>query len=69
MREPQAEHDTWQKLSDVNARVISRFAPVPFSVELQASLAAALRLEAAKSGNAPETIIAEAVRFYLGDAA
>jgi hypothetical protein len=36
---------------------------------LHHSLAKAVRLEAAKSGNKPETLIAEAVRFYLGDAA
>lgn len=61
--------DTWQRLGDITARITHKLAPEPFEVTLQASLAAAVRREAAKSGNKPETIIAEAVRFYLGDAA
>ncbi len=61
--------DHWQSLSDITARITHKLAPEPFKVTLQASLAAAVRLEAAKSGNKPETIIAEAVRFYFGDAA
>jgi hypothetical protein len=61
--------DNWQSLADITARITHRLTPEPFSVTLQASLAAAVRLEAAKTGHAPETIIAEAVRFYVGDAA
>jgi hypothetical protein len=60
--------DTWQKLGDVTARITDRLAPVPFTVELQGSLAVALYAEAISSGNKPETIIAEAVRAYMGDA-
>lgn len=61
--------DNWQKLGDVAARITDRLQPVKFEVALQGSLAVALMVEAAKSGNKPETIIAEAVRAYMGDAA
>jgi len=61
--------DTWQKLGDIAARITNNLAPVPFTVKLQGSLAEALRAEAIKSGNKPETLIAEAVRAYMGDAA
>lgn len=61
--------DNWQSLGSITARIVDKLAPVPFEVTLHHSLAEAVRLEAAKSGNRPETIIAEAVRFYLGDAA
>lgn len=59
----------WQKLGDITARIVDDLKPVTFSVPLQGTLAAALKEEAAKSGNKPETIIAEAVRAYMGDAA
>ena len=59
----------WQKLGDITARIVNNLKPVTFSVPLQASLAASLCVEARKSGNRPETLIAEAVRAYLGDAA
>jgi len=61
--------DSWQKLGDVVARVTDRLAPVTFTVPLQGSLAVSLMAEAMKTGNKPETIIAEAVRAYMGDAA
>jgi len=61
--------DSWQKLGDITARITGILAPVPFTVELQGPLAVALCAEAMKSGNKPETIIAEAVRAYMGDAA
>jgi hypothetical protein len=61
--------DSWQSLGSITARIVDKLSPVPFKVKLHHSLAEAVRLEAAKSGNKPETIIAEAVRFYLGDAA
>lgn len=62
--------DSWQSLGEITARITSKLTPpVTFSVPLQGTLASALQLEAAKSGNKPETIIAEAVRSYLGDAA
>lgn len=61
--------DNWQKLGDITAGIVKKLQPETFSVPLQRSLADAVRTEAAKSGNKPETLIAEAVRFYLGDAA
>ena len=61
--------DNWQKLGDVVERVTGHLAPVVFTVPLQGPLAVALMAEAMKAGNKPETIIAEAVRSYLGDAA
>lgn len=61
--------DNWQKLGDITARITDRLAPVVFNVELSGPLAVALYAEAMKAGNKPETIIAEAVRSYLGDAA
>lgn len=61
--------DSWQKLGEVVARVTDRLAPVTFTVPLQGSLAVTLIAEAMKTGNKPETIIAEAVRAYMGDSA
>lgn len=61
--------DNWKSLGDVTARITDRLSPVSFTVPLQGSLAVALMVEATKSGNKPETLIAEAVRSYLGDAA
>jgi len=61
--------DSWHKLGDVTARIVDKLKPVTFQVPLQGPLAAAVCVEAGKSGNKPETIIAEAVRAYMGDAA
>lgn len=62
--------DTWQSIGSVAARIVERIKPVEtFEVPLQGTLADAVRREAAKSGHKPETLIAEAVRFYMGDAA
>lgn len=61
--------DSWQKLGDVVARVTDHLAPVTFTVPLQGSLAVSLIAEAMKTGHRPETLIAEAVRAYMGDAA
>lgn len=66
--------DNWQSLGDITARIVhqitpDRLTPVGFSVLLQGPLAAAVKQEAAKAGCRPETLIAEAVRSYLGDAA
>ena len=60
---------SWQKLGDITARIVDELEPETFSVPLHGPLAAALRAEARKTGNKPETIIAEAVRSYMGDAA
>ncbi len=61
--------DNWQSLGSITARIVDKLAPQTFSVPLQGSLADAVRRQAQKSGNKPETIIAEAVRAYMGDAA
>lgn len=61
--------DTWQKLGDITARITDRLAPVVFNVEINGPLAVALYAHAMKTGAKPETVIAEAVRSYMGDAA
>lgn len=60
---------TFQKVGDVTVRLVDKIKPVTYEVEVQGSLAAALRRYAALAGKKPETIIAEAVRSYMGDAA
>ena len=61
--------DNWQSLGSIADRVVKKIEPERFSVPLAPDLAGAVRREAGKYGNAPETIIAEAVRAYFGDAA
>jgi hypothetical protein len=61
--------DNWQSLGSITARIVDRLKPETFSVPLQPTLAEALRREAGRSDISPETLIAEAVRYYLGDAA
>lgn len=61
--------DNWQSLGAVTARIVDKLKPVTFAVDLNGPLADAVRRQARKSGNKPETIIAEAVRAYMGDAA
>lgn len=61
--------DNWQSLGSVTARIVERLQPQTFSVPLHHSLAEALRREAGRTDISPETLIAEAVRYYLGDAA
>jgi len=60
--------DTWQRLGDITARIEGILPPVTFIVPLQGTLAVALYAEAMKTDNKPETIIAEALRAYMGDA-
>jgi hypothetical protein len=61
--------DSWQPLGAITSRLIDKLSPVTFSVDLNGPLAAAVRREAKRLGNKESTIIAEAVRSYLGDAA
>jgi len=61
--------DNWTPIGSFAARVVDRLKPETFSVPLHHSLAEALRREAGRSDISPETLIAEAVRYYLGDAA
>jgi hypothetical protein len=58
---------TRKNLKGINAKVKNTLAPVSFIVPLQGTLALAVYSEAMESGNKPETIIAEAVRAYMGD--
>jgi hypothetical protein len=61
--------DNFKSLGSITSRLVDKLQPVPFKVTLAAPLAAAVRKEAKRLGNKEETIIAEAVRSYLGDAA
>jgi hypothetical protein len=61
--------DNWRPIGGVMRHMLDRLAPVTYAVPLQPSLANALDKYAAKEGKKPETIIAEATRSYLGDAA
>lgn len=61
--------DNWQSLGSITAKIVDRLQPVNFEVKIAGSVAVALMAEATKTGNKPETIIAEAVRVYIGDAA
>lgn len=61
--------DTFEKLSDITKRITGRLAPVTFIVPIDGPVAVQLFVYAAANGNKAETIIAEAVRAYLGDAA
>jgi hypothetical protein len=61
----QDEHDNWRTLGDFTQRITERWV---FVVPLSGELADAVRSEARKGGNRPETVIAEAVRAYLGGA-
>lgn len=61
--------DHWQRLDDITKRVTGRLAPVVFTVPIDGPVAVALYDEAGRTDNKVETIIAEAVRAYMGDAA
>jgi hypothetical protein len=61
--------DNWKSLGDITVDIVDRLTPITFSVPLQPTLADALKKEAAKAGQRPESIIAEAVRAYMGDCA
>lgn len=56
-----------QRIKDVTERIKDILAPVTFIVPLNGALSVALCAEAMKVGTKPETIIAEAVRAYMGD--
>ena len=60
--------DTFEKLGDITKRITGRLAPVVFMVPIDGPVAVALYVESAKTGNKVETLIAEAVRAYMGDA-
>ena len=56
------------KLREVLAKIENKLAPVTFILPLQGSLAVAVYAEAMRTNINAETLIAEAVRAYLGDA-
>ncbi len=60
---------SFERLGEVTRRITNRLAPVTYEVPLAGPLAVHLCAVATKEGQKPETIIAEAVRAYLGDAA
>jgi hypothetical protein len=61
--------DSFEKLSDITKRITGRLAPVTFMVRVDGTLAVVVMAEAAKCNILPETLIAEALRCYMGDAA
>lgn len=61
--------DTWQKLGDITAQIITDLDPITFSVTLSRPLADAVKKVAAEEGSKPETLMAEAVRAYMGETA
>lgn len=61
--------DNWKSLGSITARIAGKIAPVTYEVPLDGTLAVRLSAYAIKEGVKPETIIAEAVRSYMGDAA
>lgn len=58
--------DNWQQIGDVARRVVNGLAPVTYIVPLHGELAVKLERYAADEGYNAETIIAEAVRSYIG---
>jgi hypothetical protein len=60
---------TFQQLGDITRRITNRLAPVVYDVPISGPLAARLDAYAEEQRVKPETVIAEAVRSYIGDAA
>lgn len=61
--------DNRQRLDEITRRITGRLAPVTFIVPIEGTLAVALYDHAGKTGHRAETIIAEALRAYMGDGA
>lgn len=61
--------DNWKSLGCVTAQLLEKLKPVTYEVPLDPALSSLLTRHAAEWGKKPETIIAEATRAYLGDAA
>lgn len=59
----------FQRLDEITRRITNRLAPVTYEVPLSGPLAVRVAAYAIEEGVKPETIIAEAVRAYVGDAA
>lgn len=60
---------SFERLGEVTRRITNRLAPVVYDVPISGPLAARLDAYAEEQKAKPETIIAEALRSYLGDAA
>jgi len=60
---------SFERLGDITRRITDRLAPVTYIVPINGPLAVKLSAYAIEEGQKPETIIAEAVRSYLGEAA
>jgi hypothetical protein len=60
---------SWQKLGDVAQDVVRRVDPKVFIVTVRSDIAVKVEAYAASQHVKPETIIAEAVAAYMGDAA
>ena len=60
---------SFERLGDITRRIANHLAPVTYEVPLSGPLAVRLSAYAIEEGVKPETIIAEAVRAYVGDAA
>ena len=61
--------ENWKKLGDVVSDIVDELGPATMFVNLPRPLIVALFDHAAATNHRPETIIQEAVRVYLGDAA
>lgn len=59
----------FEKLGDITSRIVSQLGPVEYTVPLHGPVAVRLEEYAKGQHSKPETIIAEAVRVYMGDAA
>lgn len=59
----------FQRLDEITRRITDRLAPVHYMVKVSGPVAVRLEAYAQEQGNNAETIIAEAVRAYVGDAA
>jgi hypothetical protein len=60
---------SWQQLGSIANRVVERLDPKTFIVPIRGDLAARLEAYASTQKVKPETVIAEALSAYMGDAA
>lgn len=60
---------SFERLGDITRRITNRLEPVVYSVPIDGAVAARLNAYASEQGTKAETIIAEALRSYLGGAA
>jgi hypothetical protein len=60
---------SWQQLGQITSRIVDRLDPKTFSVRVRGDLALRLEAYASHQKVKPETVIAEALSAYMGDAA